>query len=137
VAVAPGDLPPVASGAPVEAAERGRPAAVSGPPPVSVQSRPVTQPNAQPNAQSNPQAKVPLPPSDEPPPRGVTDELGVTYDGAGVAVLGIDADTGGVYNVPPGRQVRIGGPTGQLYDVQPGGKLTPATQVKQWPVLGT
>jgi len=50
-----------------------------------------------------------------------------------VAVTGIDTDTGGVYNVPPGRQVRIGGPSGQLFDVQPGGKITPATQVKQWP----
>jgi hypothetical protein len=132
VAVAPGDLPPVASGSPVGAAERGRPAAgagTAGAPPVLVQGRPVTQPNAQPNAQ----AKVPLPPTDEPPPRGMTDERGVTYDAAGVAVMGIEADTGGVYNVPPGRQVRIGGASGQLYDVQPGGKITPATQVKQWP----
>jgi hypothetical protein len=57
----------------------------------------------------------------------------VTYDATGVAVMGIDTDTGGVYNVPPGRQVRIGGPSGPLFDVQPGGKITPATQVKQWP----
>jgi hypothetical protein len=133
VAVAPGDLPPVPSGAPVGAAERGRPAAGAGAPPVLVQGRPVTPANAPANAQPNVQAKVPLAPSDEPPPRGVTDERGVTYDAAGVAVTGIDTDTGGVYNVPPGRQVRIGGPSGQLFDVQPGGKITPATQVKQWP----
>jgi hypothetical protein len=57
----------------------------------------------------------------------------VRYDAAGVAVMGIDTDTGGVYNVPPGRQVRIGGPSGDLFDVQPDGKLTRATQVKQWP----
>jgi hypothetical protein len=57
----------------------------------------------------------------------------VRYDAAGVAVMGIDTDTGGVYNVPPGRQVRIGGPSGALYDVQPDGKLARATQVKQWP----
>jgi hypothetical protein len=78
-------------------------------------------------------AKVPLPPTDEPPPRDATDKFGVSYDAQGVAVMGIDADTAGVYNVPPGRQVRIGGPSGQLFDVNPGGKLTPATRVKDFP----
>jgi hypothetical protein len=78
-------------------------------------------------------AKVPLPPTDEPPPRDATDKYGVSYDAQGVAVMGIDADTAGVYNVPPGRQVRIGGPSGQLFDVNPGGKLTPATRVKDFP----
>ena len=57
----------------------------------------------------------------------------MTYDAQGVAVMGIDADPGGVYNVPPGRQVRIGGPTGNLFDVGPAGKLAPATRVKEWP----
>jgi hypothetical protein len=59
--------------------------------------------------------------------------LGVTYDAQGVAVMGIDADPSGVYNVPPGRQVRIGGPTGALFDVNPDGRVTPATRVKEWP----
>lgn len=77
--------------------------------------------------------KVPLPPSNEPPPRDATDERGVTYDAQGVAVMGIDADPSGVYNVPPGRQVRIGGPAGQLFDVLPGGRIAPATKVKVWP----
>jgi|GEM_PF-4951765 hypothetical protein len=77
--------------------------------------------------------KVPLPPTDEPPPRNATDQYGVYYDEHGVAVLGIDADPGGVYNVPPGRQVRIGGPQGQLFDVHEGGKITPATAVRELP----
>jgi hypothetical protein len=47
--------------------------------------------------------------------------------------MGLDADPNGVYNVPPGRQVRIGGPSGALYDVQPDGRLTPTTKVKEWP----
>lgn len=80
-----------------------------------------------------PAAKVPLPPTDDPPPRNVVDRYGVTYDDNAIAVLGIEADTNGVYNVPPGRQLRIGGPQGQLFDVQPGGKLTPATTIKLWP----
>jgi hypothetical protein len=50
-----------------------------------------------------------------------------------VAVTGIDADPNGVYNVPPGRQLRIGGPGGDLYDVVAGGKLTRASRVKEWP----
>ena len=45
--------------------------------------------------------------------------------------MGIDADTGGVYNVPPGRQVRIGGPSGPLFDVGPNGQLTPAARVRE------
>ena len=53
----------------------------------------------------------------------------MTYDAQGVAVMGIDADPGGVYNVPPGRQVRIGGPGGSLFDVGPNGQLTLAPQV--------
>jgi hypothetical protein len=77
--------------------------------------------------------KQALPPSDETPPQNATDEHGVYYDAQRVAVMGIDADPNGVYNVPPGRQVRIGGSAGALYDVQPGGKLTPATKIKEWP----
>jgi hypothetical protein len=80
-----------------------------------------------------PRAKAPLPATDEPPPRDQTDRYGVYYDAHGVAVMGIDTDPSGVYNVPPGRQVRIGGPSGALYDVLPGGRLERATQVKQWP----
>jgi hypothetical protein len=80
-----------------------------------------------------PRAKEPLPPTDEPPPRNTTDRYGVFYDAQGVAVMGIDADPAGVYNVPPGRQVRIGGPAGALFDVQVGGKITPATAVRQQP----
>jgi hypothetical protein len=76
-------------------------------------------------------AKRPLPPSDAPAPRDTVDERGVYYDPQGVAVRGIDADPTGVYNVPPGRQVRIGGASGTLYDVLPDGKLSPATEVKQ------
>ena len=75
-------------------------------------------------------AKRPLPPTDEAAPRNTTDRYGVTYDAQGVAVMGIDADPGGVYNVPPGRQVRIGGPGGNLFDVGPNGQLTPAPQVR-------
>lgn len=70
--------------------------------------------------------RKPLPRTDLPAPRNVTDDRGVTYDAEGVAVMGIDADPSGVYNVPPGRQVRIGGPTGALFDVADGGKLIPA-----------
>ncbi len=80
---------------------------------------------------SNPANPAPQPPrvalarTDVPAPRSATDERGVTYDANGVAVMGIDADPTGVYNVPAGRQLRIGGPTGQLFDVQDGGKLAP------------
>lgn len=77
--------------------------------------------------------KVPLPPTDEPPPRNATDKYGVTYDDRGVAVIGIDTDPGGVYNVPPGRQVRIGGPQGDLYDVTADGKLVRASAVRDFP----
>lgn len=81
---------------------------------------------------SNPANAAPQPPrvalarTDVPSPRNATDDRGVTYDADGVAVMGIDADPTGVYNVPAGRQLRIGGPTGQLFDVQDGGKLAPA-----------
>jgi hypothetical protein len=89
---------------------------------------------AQPAAQSGQAvAKVPLPPSDEPPPRNATDKYGVSYDQNGVAVMGLDVDPSGVYNVPSGRQVRIGGPEGALFDVEPGGKLKPATAIKEQP----
>jgi hypothetical protein len=57
----------------------------------------------------------------------------VQYDALGVAVIGIEADPGGVYNVPPGRQVRIGGPSGALFDVLPGGKIAPASSVREQP----
>jgi hypothetical protein len=80
-----------------------------------------------------PRTREPLPPTDEPPPRGTTDKYGVYYDAQGVAVIGIDADPSGVYNVPAGRQLRIGGPSGTLFDVQVGGKLTPATSVRPVP----
>ena len=90
-------------------------------------------PGAVPAAAPAPAVKRPLPPTDEPPPRNTTDARGVQYDAFGVAVMGLDVDPNGVYNVPPGRQVRIGGPNGPLYDVQPDGKITPATQIKQWP----
>jgi hypothetical protein len=72
--------------------------------------------------------RKPLPRSETPAPRNTTDERGVSYDADGVAVMGIDADPSGVYNVPAGRQVRIGGPAGALYDVGDGGKLTPAVK---------
>ena len=75
-------------------------------------------------------ARRPLPPTDEPAPRNTIDRYGVAYDAQGVAVMGIDADPGGVYNVPPGRQLRIGGPGGSLYDVGPNGQLTPAARVR-------
>ncbi len=78
-------------------------------------------------------ARGPLPVSDAPPPRNTTDALGVFYDDRGVAVSGIDADPSGVYNVPAGRQLRIGGPNGALFDVLPGGKLVSATRIKDWP----
>jgi len=77
--------------------------------------------------------KVPLPPTDEPPPKNETDKYGVFYDQNGVGVIGIDADTGGVYNVPAGRQLRIGGPEGKLFDVEPGGKLVAAIAIKTRP----
>ena len=116
-----GALPPPAVGQAVPAVQRGQPAAAGAA---------VAPPAAAPRA---PASKTPLPPSDAPPPRDATDGYGVTYDAAGVAVMGIDTDTGGVYNVPPGRQVRIGGPGGRLYDVLPGGQLTPADRIKEWP----
>ena len=78
--------------------------------------------------QSPDPARKPLARTDSPAPRNTTDERGVSYDADGVAVLGIDSDPSGVYNVPPGRQVRIGGPSGTLYDVGDGGKLTPAAK---------
>ena len=78
--------------------------------------------------QSPDPARKPLARTDTPAPRNTTDERGVSYDADGVAVMGIDADPSGVYNVPPGRQVRIGGPAGTLYDVGDGGKLTPAAK---------
>jgi len=87
---------------------------------------------AAPNPNPNPANAAPQPPrvalarTDVPAPRNATDDRGVTYDADGVAVMGIDADPTGVYNVPAGRQLRIGGPTGQLFDVQDGGKLAPA-----------
>ena len=111
------------------AAPRGAPN-VPPPGPVSGAARPAAPGAASAGA---PAAKVPLPPTDEPPPRDKTDSRGVFYDAQGVAVLGIDADPAGVYNVPPGRQLRIGGPQGQLFDVQPGGKITPATTVREQP----
>lgn len=77
--------------------------------------------------------RVPLPASDEPPPRDARDKYGVYYDAQGIAVMGIIAEPGGVFNVPAGRQVRIGGPAGELFDVRPGGQLTLATSVKEWP----
>ena len=120
-----GALPPPAVGAAVPAVQRGQPAAAG-----AAAGAAVAPPAAAPSA---PQSKTPLPPSDAPPPRNATDGYGVSYDAAGVAVMGIDTDTGGVYNVPPGRQVRIGGPGGRLYDVLPGGQLRPADRVKEWP----
>jgi hypothetical protein len=113
-------------------------AAAPGPPPAANSARPQAPPlsgtsELAPGAAAPGTVKVPLPPTDEPPPRETTDRYGVYYDAQGVAVIGIDTDPGGVYNVPPGRQVRIGGPAGALFDVQPGGKLTPATRVKEWP----
>ena len=89
-------------------------------------SRQSAAPNSNPaNAAPQPQ-RVALARTDVPAPRNATDDRGVTYDADGVAVMGIDADPTGVYNVPAGRQLRIGGPTGQLFDVQEGGKLAPA-----------
>ena len=70
-----------------------------------------------------PAARPTLAPTDEPPPRNTTDERGVRYDEHGVAVWGLNADSAGVHNVPPGRLVRIGGPEGKLYEVLLGGKL--------------
>ena len=79
-------------------------------------------------APGNAAARKPLTRTDAPAPRNVTDERGVTYDANGVAVMGIDADPSGVYNVPPGRQLRIGGPEGALFDVGDGGRLVPAAK---------
>ncbi|MBI3970278.1 MAG: hypothetical protein HY332_03215 [Chloroflexi bacterium] len=109
---------------------RGAPNPLGGPAGIAAPRAGAAQP-AQPAQSAS--AKVPLPPTDEPPPRDATDRYSVYYDALGVAVVGIDADPGGVYNVPPGRQVRIGGPQGQLFDVLPGGKISPATKVKEWP----
>ena len=64
-----------------------------------------------------PAARPTLAPTDEPPPRNTTDERGVRYDEHGVAVWGLNADSAGVHNVPPGRLVRIGGPEGKLKEV--------------------
>lgn len=89
----------------------------------AVRPQPVSVPNARPT----------LAPSDEPPPRNTTDERGVTYDEHGVAVMGLIADSSGVHNVPPGRQVRIGGPEGQLFDVLAGGRIQPATNIREFP----
>ena len=78
-------------------------------------------------------ARPTLAPSDEPPPRNTTDERGVTYDEYGVAIMGLIADSSGVHNVPPGRQVRIGGPEGDLFDVLAGGRIQPATKIREFP----
>lgn len=110
---------------------RTDPATAGGPGAVSLPAQPGAQAAPQPAAQAR--SRTPLAPSNEPPPRNTTDQHGVFYDAQGVAVSGIDADPGGVYNVPPGRQVRIGGPTGNLYDVLPDGKISPASRVKEWP----
>jgi hypothetical protein len=128
-----GALPPPAVGAAVPAVQRGQAPAAVAPAPQAAGSGAQSAPAAAAAAAPATGAKTPLPPSDAPPPRNATDGYGVTYDAAGVAVMGIDTDTGGVYNVPPGRQVRIGGPGGRLYDVQPGGRITPADRVKEWP----
>lgn len=74
-------------------------------------------------APADPAARPTLAPTDEPPPRNTTDEHGVRYDEHGVAVWGLNADSAGVHNVPPGRLVRIGGPEGTLYEVLLGGRL--------------
>jgi hypothetical protein len=132
VVVGPDEVPPPVSREPVAAVQRALPAAPAAGQPSSAAGAPAPGTGQAGNVVTG-AAKTPLPPSDVPPPRNATDERGVTYDAAGVAVMGIDADTGGVYNVAPGRQVRIGGPAGQLFDVQPGGKLTPATRIKEWP----
>ena len=95
--------------------------------PLAVQPAPAAGAGVQPGS------KTALPPTDEPPPRNTTDRLGVSYDAQGVAVMGIDVDPSGVYNVSSGRQVRIGGPSGSLFDVLPGGKLSATTRVKEWP----
>lgn len=113
-------------------ARAARPEAVSLPPANASSSR-AGAPEAPAAPAAAPRAKEPLPPTDEPPPRNTTDKYGVFYDAQGIAVIGIDADPSGVYNVPPGRQLRIGGPAGALFDVQIGGKITPATSVRQAP----
>jgi hypothetical protein len=131
-----GALPALAVGEAVPAVQRGQsPAAAAGavPPPADAAARSGAGPGAAAAAPGTAGSKTPLPPDESPPPRNATDQYGVSYDAAGVAVMGIDADSGGVYNVPPGRQVRIGGPSGRLYDVQAGGRITPADRVKVWP----
>jgi hypothetical protein len=129
VGAASGTLPALAPGTPVPAVLRAAvPVAPAAPRTSGAQ---VAPPAAQGAAVGR--TRTPLPPTDAPPPRNRVDELGVSYDAAGVAVMGIDADPAGVYNVPPGRQVRIGGPAGSLYDVQPDGTIRPATRVKEWP----
>lgn len=138
----PGDLPAPVSAAPVEAVSRGAAGSPSSgsrlPAPGAGGAGSAERGTAPRVGGTAPaaNAKTALPASDEPPPRDVVDSYGVYYDALGVAVTGIDADPGGVYNVAPNRQVRIGGPRGSLYDVQPGGKLTVATRVKEWPAVG-
>lgn len=139
----PGDLPAPVSAAPVEAVPRGVGAALSGVsrPPASGAGGAGSAERGAASRSAVPaqavSAKTALPASDESPPRDAVDSYGVYYDALGVAVRGIDADPGGVYNVAPNRQVRIGGPQGTLYDVQPGGKLTVATRIKEWPAVGS
>ncbi len=151
----PGDLPPAVSVPPVAAVQRPPPSALRASRPVgsmgeaggsagrasaaqvggSGRDSPAGPSKAAGDTSAG--ARTPLPPSQEPPPRDTVDAHGVYYDARGVAVMGIDADPGGVYNVPPGRQVRIGGPGGNLYDVQAGGKLAPATRVQDWSSAGS
>ena len=115
-------------------ATRTSPPVVAAAPRNAVSGAPAAVPQAPAaGAAVQPGSKTSLPPSDEPPPRNTTDRYGVSYDGQGVAVMGIDVDPSGVYNVAPGRQVRIGGPSGSLFDVLPGGKLSATTRVKEWP----
>jgi hypothetical protein len=127
-----GALPPLAVGAAVPAVQRGQAAAAAPAAPAPGAAQGAAPAPAAPAAPAG-GTKSALPPTDAPPPRNATDGYGVSYDAAGVAVMGIDTDTGGVYNVPPGRQVRIGGPGGRLYDVLPGGRIAPADRVKEWP----
>jgi hypothetical protein len=124
VTASPATVPVVAS-APTGAAPPASQRAVQAP-----QAPQAAQPAVQSGQTA---AKVPLPPSDEPPPRNATDKYGVYYDENGVAVMGLDVDPSGVYNVPSGRQLRIGGPQGALFDVEPGGKLKPATAIREQP----
>jgi len=112
--------PAIAPALPPAPARGAQPPGASGAPPGAANPAPAAPAGA----------KRPLPPTDEPAPRNTTDKYGVVYDAQGVAVMGIDTDPNGVYNVPPGRQVRIGGPSGALMDVGPDGKLTPASRVR-------